>query len=108
MLALTGSAAAQPTQDQLARGRDLYKQHCATCHTRGGTAQEPTAEKLASMGTARDLFIFVRFGMPQNAPGSLKEQEYWDILAHLLSETGFLPSGVRLGPETLDGIRLAK
>jgi len=60
------------------------------------------------MGTARDLFIFVRFAMPQNAPGSLKEEEYWDILAYLLSETGFLPSSVLLGPDTLDGIRLLK
>ncbi len=94
--------------DQLARGRGLYEQHCVRCHAQGGTAPELTAEALAPMGTAQTLFSFVRVAMPQDRPGTLTEQEYWDILAHLLAANGFLPPGVRLSPATAERIRLAK
>ena len=46
--------------------------------------------------------------MPQNAPGSLKEEEYWDILAHVLSVAGIAAPRVPLGPETAESVRLAK
>ena len=105
--ALEGSGR-QPVSDQVVRGRELYRQHCATCHTEGGTGPELTADKLSEMATARILFNFVRAAMPQDKPGTLQEQEYWDILAHILASTSFLPPGTRLGPDTVDGIRLTK
>ncbi len=60
------------------------------------------------MGTARGLFEFTSAAMPQNTPGSLKEQEYWDILAHVLAVAGIAAPGVPLGPETAEGVRLVK
>jgi mono/diheme cytochrome c family protein len=97
----------EPSNEQLSRGRVLYERHCATCHRPAGEAPVLTREQITPMGTAQGLFDFVRVAMPQNAPGSLAEQEYWDILAYLLAETGVTPSGARLGPDTAAGLRLA-
>jgi len=46
--------------------------------------------------------------MPYDAPGSLDEQTYWDILAFLLAENGMLPEGVVLGPETAPQVELKR
>lgn len=106
-LASDGAGADAAAQSQLARGQALYVQYCFACHLPGSVGPELTREVLAGMGTARTLFNFIRTAMPQNAPGSLTDQEYWDILAHMLAETGLLPAGIRPGPETADTIRLA-
>lgn len=102
-----GAGADAAAQNQVARGQALYVQHCFACHLPGSVGPELTRDLLASMGTARALFNFIRTAMPQNAPGSLTDQEYWDILAHMLAETGLLPAGIRPGPETADTLRLA-
>lgn len=102
-----GAGADPAAQEQVARGQALYVQHCFACHLPGSVGPELTREVLAGMGTARALFNFIRTAMPQNAPGSLTDQEYWDILAHMLAETGLLPAGIRPGPETADTLRLA-
>lgn len=106
-LASDGAGADATAQSQIARGRALYVQYCFACHLPGSVGPELTRELLASMGTARALFNFIRTAMPQNAPGSLTDQEYWDILAHMLAEAGLLPAEMRPGPETADSIRLA-
>ena len=44
--------------------------------------------------------------MPRNAPASLADNVYLDIVAHLLKENGF-PAGAReLTTDALDGIRV--
>lgn len=106
-LVCDGAGADAAAQSQVARGQALYVQHCFACHLPGSVGPELTREVLAGMGTARALFNFIRTAMPQNAPGSLTDQEYWDILAHMLAETGLLPAGIRPGPETADTLRLA-
>ena len=49
--------------------------------------------------------------MPQNAPGSLKPEEYADIVAFMLSENGF-PAGMETlsltPPEALDAVKITK
>ena len=54
----------------------------------------------------KTLFTKVATTMPRGAPGSLGENVYLDIVAHLLKENGF-PAGSReLTAEALDGIRV--
>lgn len=43
---------------------------------------------LASYATAQDLFQFVIQRMPYQAPGSLKPEEYWELVAFLLKRRG--------------------
>lgn len=46
---------------------------------------------VASFGTAQDVHDFIRSKMPFQAPGSLSEEEYWQLTAFLLSANGIDP-----------------
>jgi len=94
--------------EQVAQGRRLYEQNCASCHRQGGIGPELTALVLSNYRTADRLFRYVSRAMPYDAPGSLDEQTYWDILAFLLAENGMLPEGVVLGPETAPQVELKR
>ncbi|MBI2155076.1 MAG: cytochrome c [Candidatus Rokubacteria bacterium] len=106
MVLLAAAAAAQSAKDQIAQGRALFEHHCGRCHRPGGDGPELTRDALAPKGTALGLFDFVRANMPHDAPGTLKEQEYWDIVAHVLAAAGVVRAGPPVGPDTAAGIRL--
>jgi len=101
-------AAVDARAEQVAQGKRLYEQNCASCHQQGGIGPELTALVLSNYRTADRLFRYVSRAMPYNAPGSLDEQTYWDILAFLLAENGMLPEGVVLGPETAPQVELKR
>ena len=102
------------TEEQAATGRDLYAEHCASCHgmmleggssvpLSGATFQTRWADEKHSMG---DLFYIVRTLMPYGQPATLSKPEYIDIIAYLLMINGY-PAGRRalpLDPAVLDGI----
>ena len=44
--------------------------------------------------------------MPRGAPGSLGDNVYLDIVAHLLKENGFAAGSRELTADALDGIRV--
>lgn len=108
MVLLAATAEAQSAKDQIAQGRALFEHYCGRCHKPGGDGPELTRDALAPKGTALGLFDFVRVNMPHDAPGTLKEQEYWDILAHVLAAAGFVSGGLPVGPDTAERIRLAE
>jgi cytochrome c len=57
----------------------------------------------ARFETALDLHDYIRENMPWHAPGSLTEEEYWQLTAFLVRENGFDP-----GAQPLDAGRAAK
>jgi cytochrome c len=93
-------------QDQVAAGQKLYADNCASCHGAGGEGGKAPKVVGVSAGalpldppstskyrknqfhTAADVADFVVHNMPPKAPGSLKETEYWDILAFDLHANG--------------------
>jgi mono/diheme cytochrome c family protein len=102
------AAGAEPRTfaEQVASGQKLYGTNCASCH---GTAGEgPNAPRVVGLEkgalpldppsgskfrktqfkTAADVAGFVVKNMPPNAGGSLKESEYWSILAFDLHANG--------------------
>ncbi|MBA2264604.1 MAG: c-type cytochrome [Chloroflexi bacterium] len=102
--AVRGSGSAAPAGDQLASGAEFYAASCASCHGTDGEGDIGPAlvgENYAfrSRGTAQGLYDYVSDAMPFDAPGSLPEQEYWDILAWILDQNELLPEGTQLGPE---------
>ncbi|MGI8929411.1 MAG: c-type cytochrome [Candidatus Limnocylindrales bacterium] len=93
-----------PSGEQLARGADFYAASCASCHGADGEGDIGPAlvgERYVfrSRGTAQGLYDYVSEAMPFDAPGSLPEQEYWDILAWILDQNDLLSGGTELGPE---------
>ncbi|GEM_PF-1688962 len=97
-----------PRAEQIARGSLYFQQSCVSCHTQGGIGPELTRGVLANYRTADRLFRYVSRAMPYDAPGSLEEQTYWDIVAFLLAENGMLPDDVVLGPETAPDVPLRR
>jgi cytochrome c5 len=98
------------TDVQAARGATVYDAACAGCHRAdlgGGTGPALRDARFAREFAGKDLkalFTKTATTMPRGAPGSLGDNVYLDIVAHLLKENGF-PSGARaLTAEGLDGV----
>ena len=96
--------------DQVAAGQQVYETQCSRCHGAGlvdGFAAKLSAAALARYGTAQKLFDYLYGAMPKGSPGSLSEQEYFDVSAYMLSRQGLLGSEQILGPDTAGSIQLA-
>ena len=78
------------TAAQATRGLTLYDTSCASCHE----LSKFKGTEFANTWTDKpltDLHVAV-VSMPMDAPGSMKPQEYADILAYFLSINGY-PAG---------------
>lgn len=99
------SGAAVTFADQVARGGELYGEHCARCHGdqgqgsdlappvvgEGALPLEPHPEwkdRGVEFRTALDVFQFASQRMPDDDPGSLAADEYVAILAFALKANG--------------------
>jgi PQQ-dependent dehydrogenase (methanol/ethanol family) len=94
------------TSDQVAQGRWAYAQKCATCHGAqlegsGAPALKGRAFNAQWNGkTLHELYAYVHQQMPLGQAGTLKGQEYADIVAFILSQSG-LPAGpLKFGPRS--------
>jgi DMSO/TMAO reductase YedYZ molybdopterin-dependent catalytic subunit/mono/diheme cytochrome c family protein len=109
--ATTAASAGQTAGVLAMAGEEVYATHCASCHGpegRGTLAPAvlgPDAD-LASYGTARGLYDYVSSTMPQNAPGSLTDQQYLEVLAYLLTESDQVASDQLLNMNELGDISL--
>lgn len=78
------------TTAQVDAGRQQFGAVCGECHTTGefrGTDFQFTWRRR----TAWDFFRTVRSTMPENAPGSLSDDEYLAVVAYVLQLNGFEP-----------------
>ena len=98
------------TEAQAARGAAVYEQSCGGCHRADlGGATGPALKEQRFAGefagkNVKALFLRIATTMPRNAPASLGDNVYLDIVAHVLKENGF-PAGSReLTDDRLDGI----
>jgi alcohol dehydrogenase (cytochrome c) len=86
------------TTAQASHGATVYTQYCTQCHganlqgESGTPLTGPTLSQAYGGGTAAQLYDFISRQMPQNAPGSLSQQQYLDVTAYVLSRNG-LPAG---------------
>ena len=94
------------TEEQAAKGRDIYRRVCNECH---GTGEAPAIVGNSFIRRWFDdgldvPFIKIRRTMPDDAPGMLSDEAYLDTLSYMLESAG-LPAG--LEPLTADLDRLA-
>ena len=87
--------------EMIARGRELYKRQCQSCHGETGTGDGPIAERLGfspgdltdaeAMGGQTDGEIFWKIATGRDAmPGfktvmGLDDQQIWDLVNHTRS-----------------------
>jgi mono/diheme cytochrome c family protein len=83
------------TDAQAQRGRDVYRRACAVCHldTLEGDAVSPPLVgppflRRFDGQTAHEMVQAVRASMPQNAPDTLGDRGYVDLIAFLLNANG--------------------
>jgi mono/diheme cytochrome c family protein len=90
------------TKAQAERGHQVYSSYCSECHAAnlGGQSGPALAgqqfkESLEySKMSAEQLFSFISSQMPYNQPGSLKQEQYINVLAYILKQNGY-PEGKR-------------
>ena len=97
---------------QAARGAAVYDAACSGCHRTdlgGATGPALKDQRFAREFAGKDLktlFTKTATTMPRNAPASLGDNVYLDVVAHLLKENGFPAGSHDLTTDALDSIRV--
>jgi cytochrome c5 len=93
------------TDAQAARGQAQYEARCNACHRNGPPREEAFMRDWS--GTALDgLFSQIKQSMPADAPSSLSDNAYLDIVAYMLKVNAF-PAGLNeLSADTIKSIRI--
>jgi mono/diheme cytochrome c family protein len=98
------------THAQAERGHAAYEASCAGCHE-GQDADGPELVGKVFLDRWREdklesLFTFIKTAMPGNAPGSLDDRVYTDIIALILEENGLPAGATELTPDRMGSIQL--
>jgi S-disulfanyl-L-cysteine oxidoreductase SoxD len=93
------------TAAQADRGMSIYDSQCASCHELSRFKAKDFESAWADKSLA-DLHTAVK-SMPMDNPGSLKPEEYAEVLSYFLSINGY-PAGETELPATDDGIKAIK
>ncbi len=100
------------TDAQAMRGAAVYETACSGCHRAdlgGATGPSLREQRFARNFAGKDLktlYTRITTTMPRNAPASLGDNVYLDIVAHLLKENGFPAGPLELTAESLEGIEI--
>jgi cytochrome c5 len=98
------------TAAQAARGAKLFESNCTMCHREpGGTAPVLAGERFTktfSDATLQTVFTTIKTTMPRNAPGSLSDAEYVDLVTHLLKINSYADGMNELAVSDLAGIKI--
>jgi len=93
------------TEAQANRGNTAYETNCASCHQSG----PPASEVLIRDWSGKDLggfFDQIKMTMPADAPSSLSDRTYVDIVAYILHTDDFPAGATELSPGLLKSIRV--
>jgi mono/diheme cytochrome c family protein len=102
LLLSTSDLAAQPTRStrdgifskaQADRGREVFVNVCANCHTRG-QFNDGTWRRKWQGRTVFDVLESIRTTMPNDNPSGLSDGEYLDVITYLLAQNGY-PAGAQ-------------
>jgi polar amino acid transport system substrate-binding protein len=96
LLLLAAAAAPRPsfTAAQATAGEPIYNGSCAQCHgvNLDGGAGPALAGASAKSFQVSGVFTFMTTQMPPTSPGSLKHDQYVEIMAYILKRNGMTPS----------------
>ena len=98
------------TAAQAARGAKNFETHCTGCHREpGGTAPVIAGERFTKTfgdATLQTVFTTIKTTMPRNAPATLTDAEYTDIVAHLLRINSYADGMSELALADMPGIKI--
>ena len=84
---------------QATRGKEVYDNTCGTCHSPEQLIGQAFVEQWNDR-RVWDFFSLIRGTMPLDNPGSLKPQEYLEVVAYLLQANKAQPSADSLKADT--------
>ena len=92
-------------------GEEVYAAECAQCHGElgeglVGPALIGDAASLEVYSTAQGLYDYVHLTMPQDAPGSLTDQQYLEVVTFLLLQNNVVQGNTSISEEGLGDIPL--
>jgi mono/diheme cytochrome c family protein len=107
-LAILSATTAQPARafpgDQLAHGEQVWNNVCATCHGPDSTNNDAplllNPGSLTNYPNALEAVQYAIDNMPDDNPGSLPTQDYWDAMAFILTKQGLSNTDQPLYPDT--------
>jgi cytochrome c5 len=103
----TSTSSPAMTAGQLAAlGQKVFDRSCTSCHG-AGFAPAP-AHWIQRFSNAQQMYDFARTRMPTTEPGSLKPEEYFQIVAWELVGYQIVPADAELDINKLAGIPLSK
>jgi S-disulfanyl-L-cysteine oxidoreductase SoxD len=88
------------TAVQADRGQALYRSKCASCHAPNRFTDDFFYTSFAGK-PLWEMFEVISDSMPEDSPGSLKKEEYADVIAYLLKLNNF-PTGANELPTDKD------
>jgi len=83
------------TVEQVARGRDEFRGSCGECHSTGEFRGRTFLFRWRRQ-TAWDFFRQIVTTMPEDAPGSLPDRAYADVIAFVLEMNGYAAGNAEL------------
>jgi mono/diheme cytochrome c family protein len=113
-----------PGRGTVARGAEIYADKCAVCHGKEGEGVPGASGALVlpydlsqswpqfprTVGNywpyATTLYDYINRAMPANAPGSLKPDEIYSLIAWLLYENRIIESGDVISNDTLPLVKM--
>jgi mono/diheme cytochrome c family protein len=85
------------TEDQGARGEQVFKNNCSSCHYQAEFSGDDFVGRWADKPLF-ELFSMISDSMPEDRPGTLPPQQYGDVVAYFLKLNKF-----PLGATELEG-----
>ena len=97
------------TEAQAARGKTTFEAKCTACHDTARFTGEIFFESWNNK-TMKDIWDVASGTMPEDNPGSLKQNEYADILAYFLQLNAYPTGDAELAPgaATMATIKIEK
>lgn len=94
---------------QVMRGEKLFALYCHICHQEGkGIGPVLRPKVVYTYKSAAKFQRYIQKTMPYEAGGTLKEQQYWDIVAFILASREFVSTAIEIGPDNAETIILEK
>src|SRR5262245_27190011 len=94
------------TAAQAARGREIYDSYCGNCHS--VHFDNPNRRLIGQRflddwreDSLKSLFDKITTSMPSDAPSTLSDQQYLDVLTFILEKNGFPKGRKELGVDIL-------
>lgn len=91
------------TSAQASQGQKQFEQTCVACHTIAQFTGSKFGDKWTGT-TLNELFELTSDTMPEAEPGSLKPEQYANIVAFFLKESGY-PAGQQELPSDVDALK---